>query len=66
MQYVLDPDQDGRLFGLDLGSNCLEGYQQMTKVTVTVVPTKRDSNVLLCLQLHTPLDLKGIDRSLVY
>ena len=31
-------------------------------VIVTVVPTKSDNDVILCLQLYTPLDLTPSDR----
>ena len=48
------------------------GYQQAMKISTTVMLTKSDSDVILCLQLqsknklYSTLDLAQIDRSLVY
>ena len=46
--------------------------ESIRKYSTTVMPTKSDSDLILCLKLqsknnlYTPLDLTRIDRSLVY
>ena len=46
----LDPDQDRHCVGLDLGPNCLQGYQQTTKVAASKVRVlyNRYQNLLYC------------------
>ena len=38
----MDPDQDRHSVGPDLGPNCLQSYQQMTKVTASMESVKTE------------------------
>ena len=77
MTNGLDPDKDQQNVSPDLGPNCLHlGIMRKEArkdfYSTTVVPTKSDSDIILCLQLlrntnvYTSLELTQIGRSLEY
>ena len=45
MSNGLDPDQDRRFVGPDLGPNCFKKYQQTTKIAASIESVKVQTKV---------------------